>query len=528
VADDARYGVDPSFGDGGFVRIQPVDTLYNSHLPSATVDSEGRVILVSSEFFMTAGGPTRTHVRRLLADGSADLSFGVAGEVVLEPDFEGRGTNSTYTQVAVDLDDRIVLVRGPDADLRVRAEQEVSLRRLTVDGQIDAAFGVDGRASISATEQPDLHGRSPVIVDAAGNLVVAYTALGSGTPARSTVRLVRWTSAGQLDTTFGDGGFATLPATYANWPDAMAFDGEGRIVVGGGIDYDHDVPKGLVDPTILLARFLADGTFDPSFDSSAVDDPDSGTPKGEVLQEYFGNAWFSIASDGTIVAPAGDKLWRFGANGGQAVLVASGLQGGPGVPVGARGFLTWNVLLAGGDSGGLFTQFDPVTFAPLDPRISTPSKDADRIAFRQMIALPGGSVLAIGGDSPFSGTLVVRLTPGGLVEGPQLRTSIGDLKVGVRALTGSVTVTNTGTAADRVIARFFLSDDTVAGASDDALKSVRVGRIEAGGSKTVRFRVPLRRRLIVNGRFVLADAATSRGPLEPWRADNFASVGPIR
>jgi uncharacterized delta-60 repeat protein len=93
---------------------------------------------------------------------------------------------------------------------------------------------------------------------------------------------------GRLDRTFGSGGTIVMPVGAGDAAaEAMVLDGEGRIVVGG-------YASNGIDDDMVVARYLTDGTPDPSFGSGGVVQADlGGADRAEAL---------AIQADGDIVA----------------------------------------------------------------------------------------------------------------------------------------------------------------------------------------------------------------------------------
>lgn len=497
---DAPYGIDPTFGDGGVVRVAMTTLSQPGEFPQAAgVDSEGRIVVLveevpSGEYY------TSNLLLRLLPDGRLDPGFGDAGRVDPEVDYEGP-----FDQLAIDPSDRIVLVRGP------RYPGYLEIGRLDATGRPDSAFGVDGLVTIPAPRELDF-GTTPVTTDAAGDVLVAFAQSSEASPALDTIRVVRLTQSGQVDATFGVNGTAMLPAAYPNWPTAIAVDGAGRIVVGGVVDYFQDDPKfhGIRDARVVLGRFLADGTPDATFDSAAVD-PRFGIAPGEAGR-------ISFDPNGRVVVPTWDGLWRFSTDGGSSGPVSAERASRAGLAVGDRGYLAWEPQ----GSGGVFVHLDPI-FRVVKSTVPAPA------VVRHMLPLPDGSVVAVGASDQFGDTelLVVKLTPGGLAGGPELR-PIFDAPVVHRPrdrfVRGSFTVVNSGIGdAAPSTARLFLSDQPFLDATATKLGSVRVGRIAAGASRKVHFRAPILRGASVAGRFIVVQVDATRVLRQAWRLDDVAA-----
>jgi uncharacterized delta-60 repeat protein len=88
--------------------------------------------------------------------------------------------------------------------------------------QRDTTFGIKGIATISIAGQSS--NPNDIVVDADDNIVVAGDSDGD-------LAVVRFTAEGELDTTFGTGGFIT--ESFASTASAVALDSEGNIVVSG-------------------------------------------------------------------------------------------------------------------------------------------------------------------------------------------------------------------------------------------------------------------------------------------------------
>ena len=77
------------------------------------------------------------------------------------------------------------------------------------------------------------------------------------------IALVRYTTRGVLDPTFGNGGIATSYGPNAPYPTAMVLQDDGRILVAGSAP----VAAGT---SLFVARFLVDGNPDASFGSNGL------------------------------------------------------------------------------------------------------------------------------------------------------------------------------------------------------------------------------------------------------------------
>jgi uncharacterized delta-60 repeat protein len=140
---------------------------------------------------------------------------------------------------------------------------DIALVRLTSAGALDPSFGGNGIVTTDvATDSADRG--VGVLIDGDGNIVVAGTTGDNGSG--NDFVLVRYTSSGALDTTFGGGdGIAT--ADFAGGEDdasGVARLASGNLVVAGTADTD---PSTDIDSNdFALASFTQTGALDASFD----------------------------------------------------------------------------------------------------------------------------------------------------------------------------------------------------------------------------------------------------------------------
>ena len=295
-----------AFGNGGSVRVP------NPDLGGGIVaDAQGRIVVAGET---VAGGTASMIVTRYRSDGLLDMSFGTGGVVTI-----AKSTPSALRgpSIAIGADGKLV-VAGAVAGSTV-------VVRLLPDGALDRTFNHTGYA-------PAQSGVAQLVaIDGANRAVVVGDAVE--TPGAAAWR---FTSAGQLDTTFGSGGLATLAA--GRFARAVAIDASGRPVVAGDAPFierlttnglpdstfgtrgvttfpdpvvelsavavqsdDRVVASGsespgleLVDSPAVAVRVLADGTPDPSFGTHGV--------------AAFAPAGLETAAEAINVLPGGDLL----------------------------------------------------------------------------------------------------------------------------------------------------------------------------------------------------------------------------
>jgi uncharacterized delta-60 repeat protein len=163
-------------------------------------------------------------------------------------------------------------------------DDEIALSRYNADGSLDKSFGRHGEvlSSIGAGAA-DAFG---VAVQGDGKIVAA----GRASTSSVDFAVVRYTSSGSLDKTFGSSGSVlTAFAGYADQALSVAIQSDGKIVAAGetnpGSGYDD----------FALARYTTSGSLDTSFGSG-----------GKVTTDFAGGYdrvyAVAIQSDGKVLA----------------------------------------------------------------------------------------------------------------------------------------------------------------------------------------------------------------------------------
>ena len=142
---------------------------------------------------------------------------------------------------------------------------------LTARGQspsavLDQSFAVGSGAGFPAIGTQNWPQIQAVAVQPDGKLIVAGTTVR--TVNNKDVVVLRLTTAGALDASFGTGGIAIENYDGVNSDDdcrSVAFQSDGKIVIGGNVDAFPNT-TGLKPIGLMLMRFTNDGALDPSFD----------------------------------------------------------------------------------------------------------------------------------------------------------------------------------------------------------------------------------------------------------------------
>ena len=211
----ATGALDVSFGSGGVATVSTLDTDMVWGL------SPGGHVLVAWTV-ATAQNTFSTEVRRLSAAGQLDGGYGAAGVVTIP----GAPTaDAAAGAIAVRADGGCFVV--------TRGRFSLGIVSLSAIGAPDPAYGVNGVAHVALTPEAD----QQASLTADGRLLIAATDNVNNLFTRAVV--VRLTTHGSLDATFGDSG---IVETTTNDP-------------GGGLTTHH--PYALVRPDGTLALTYA-------------------------------------------------------------------------------------------------------------------------------------------------------------------------------------------------------------------------------------------------------------------------------
>ncbi|NUQ63574.1 MAG: hypothetical protein HUU20_13950 [Pirellulales bacterium] len=232
---------DTSFGSQGAVLVDVggPGALDRAHhviiLPDGDSDPGNNKILIAGE--TNPGDVPRDAVfARLNSNGTPDTTFGGGDGIVISDVIDGGGSlpNSAYDLALQD--DRKFVVTSP-------AEGRFLVVRYKENGELDDTFGQDPnndsvRDGYVFTDLPghDATANS-VVVDSAGRIVVSGTGAWyvSGYGWKSDAALIRYTSDGELDGTFGTGGvvITNLVGYESETMGALWLDADGKILATG-------------------------------------------------------------------------------------------------------------------------------------------------------------------------------------------------------------------------------------------------------------------------------------------------------
>jgi uncharacterized delta-60 repeat protein len=206
--------LDTSFGRSGLLTTSMPGTSLVSL--GSTVTPKGKIVLVGWSW--PTGGSTSTMIAQYLARGSVDRSFnrGTPKVVDLAP-----GQDDSSTSVTITSGGAILALSGVSTP---SSGTEVGLVSLQPNGSFTTRFGSGG----TVVSDPTIHSDQPraVFLQSDGKILVAGSNQEPG--------VVRFTSSGALDPTFGSGGVAVayVPSGFGQF-NGLAARPDGSVIAAG-------------------------------------------------------------------------------------------------------------------------------------------------------------------------------------------------------------------------------------------------------------------------------------------------------
>ncbi len=299
--------LDSSFnGDGIFTFSSKTKTV--DAATAVALQPNGRIVVAGRTGSGSAGDLL---VLRYKTNGTLDRSFSNDGIAVYSGD---SGSEDIGRAVAIQNDGKAV-VAGQTSN---GANSDLLVLRYKSDGSLDTSFSGDGVAVYSGAADSNDIGRAVAIQDDGKIVVVGQTSNG----ANNNLLILRYTSSGSLDTTFGTAGVVNFGGSGNESGRSVVIQPNGMIVVAG-------VRSNGADTDLLLLRYTESGSLDTTFGSGGVVAYDSGNadaanaialqPDGKIVVvgasdddvlvlRYIGQKVSVLSPQGGEVLKAGDPL----------------------------------------------------------------------------------------------------------------------------------------------------------------------------------------------------------------------------
>jgi uncharacterized delta-60 repeat protein len=316
LVDDAGIPIS-SFGDGGRVNLTEVlgdrvGLLDSGRLSYSDVEFfDDGSILVSGSVLPTFSNGTQLNdpfIAKFNVDGSLDESFSQQG-IVQGAFLQLFGFNDELKSV-VGNDGRIILF-GSNGTSGFDSNYVVS--RLNADGTLDTTFGNGGNVYISNSATGIGRFTLPVDVEITNDNQVVFGVNYFGASLEALL-LGKINEDGSLDSTFGNGGYVTVPLGQTNSTAEFALDSQDRIVIAS-------------DPLFpALTRLTANGQIDNGFGENGfvlLEPDDSIGSQGVANDPEFGPPFrlflggFAVDSTDNVIVAAS----AFGTDGSRPLLL---------------------------------------------------------------------------------------------------------------------------------------------------------------------------------------------------------------
>ena len=252
--------LDPSFGVGGIVRGPPVPSFSGAGSlgRGIAIEPDGKIVAVGTVTTSVGTGHLGLLVERYNQNGSPDSGFGTGGVVSM---FTGEPEGDGYA-VAIQPDGKIIAAGSAYASGDDGTGARMAVVRLNQDGSPDPSFGFDG-SDVLAVEAYSY--ALAVALQPDGGIVVA----GSEAPGQlaPSAVIARLTPSGGFDPSFaGTGLYARQYARSAASSafNAVAVQPDGKVVAAGSAAHGSSAAD------TLVVRFSSSGVQDPTFGSGGV------------------------------------------------------------------------------------------------------------------------------------------------------------------------------------------------------------------------------------------------------------------
>lgn len=337
LVEAAPGGLDPTFdGDG-----RATTNLSTEMAQGIAIQADGKILAAG---WTIVSGTQDFALARYNTNGTLDTSFG-GGSGTVTTDFASRTDRAGA--VAVQADGKIVVAGFAFFSA---SDMSFALARYNHDGSLDPTFDGDGKVTTDFAAGSE--GAEAVAIQADGKIVVAGSASFSG--GVSDFALARYNADGSLDTGFeGDGKVVTDFSSGDDDARAVGIQSDGKIVAAGVTRLSL---TGV--PQFALSRYDPNGSLDPTFDGdgrvqtavTSHSEANALALQGDGKIVVAGFAWVSETKDFALARynPDGSVDAAFGAGDGNVITdFAGGSDEANGVVIQVDG----RIVAAGCDGG---------------------------------------------------------------------------------------------------------------------------------------------------------------------------------
>lgn len=254
--------IDPTFGTLGITTTEFLPSTDSTTFAGIDAQRDGKVVTASG-CAVNPGDDFKFCVQRLLSDGTPDTTFNGDGQLTIDILAD---SDAAYDVQA--LDNGKILVTGRCME---PGDTRSCVVRLNSNGTLDTTFSSDGIADINNGPGVEViwtsyHPKNEALALEDGRILLARTCTFNGATEWHGC-YVRLQENGELDLTFGTGGYQTneLPGVPLSAVQTAGQDNRARVYSAGDCS---TVTPGVYD--VCFTRLLNNGSLDPSFGTSGV------------------------------------------------------------------------------------------------------------------------------------------------------------------------------------------------------------------------------------------------------------------
>lgn len=255
----ARYttngALDTTFGTNGIVttNISGVD----DRAYACALQSDGKIIAVGYSAAPGGGNPHRFALVRYTTTGTVDTTFGNRGIVTTSI----NGNNDQANACVIQPDGKIIAAGYTDAG----GPWAFALVRYTATGALDISFGLNNNGIVTTNINGTADVITACILQPDGKIVTTgHTELAGGDEVFATVR---YTTNGVQDTTFGIAGTGivqtAIGTNHTSNANACSLQPDGKIITAG---YTNNGAADL----FALIRYTTEGIIDQTFGTNGI------------------------------------------------------------------------------------------------------------------------------------------------------------------------------------------------------------------------------------------------------------------
>ena len=268
---------------------------------SATDGAWGGGVLTNGQILALGDTSSGFAAARFSSSGTLDSSFGTSGvaTIPLTITHSGSGNFFLFGGAIVQSDGKYLFLASAELN---NTSQYIVLARMNADGTPDNSFGSNGVAVAPATVSSNILFSSYRAINAYSISQQTDGKILVGANDGTYLILARFTTSGNLDTTFNSTGYVQKSTAVLGTPaipkSVVEYqDGTGNILVGGQ-----------ANSTIALLRFTSAGALDTSFGTNGIQNT------GKSLSNYV-SVGIVASTNKIISASDSSSLCRYGTNG---------------------------------------------------------------------------------------------------------------------------------------------------------------------------------------------------------------------